>query len=38
MITHHGVGAVIFGIVLAGLMFWAVVSSLAATVVVRAGK
>ncbi len=36
--THHGVGALVFGIVLAGLLFWAVVSSMSTQMVVRVAK
>lgn len=33
--THHDIGVIVFGLVLVSLMVWAVISSMAATVVVR---
>lgn len=36
--TRHEIGALVFGIVLAGLLFWVVVSSMSTQIVVRVGQ
>lgn len=36
--THNEVASLVFGIVLAGLLFWAVVSSMSTQIIVRVAK